>query len=158
MAVAHSARSISWSQVTAFRLQRHHLLKSATSDPVTICGDVCGVQAQLMSAAHLALWTRAPQLSRQEIDSALWKRRVLVKTSVMRQTLHLLPAADYHVYISALKASRLAAVLRIMARIGAGEKEVNHINSVLMDVIGEEPVPQRALVEKSGSAGRFARR
>lgn len=148
MAVATKGRSISWSQVAAFRLLRHHLLKNATSDPVTICGDVCGVQAQLMSAAHLALWARAPQLSRQEIEFALWKRRILVKTSVMRQTLHLLPAADYSLYISALKASRLAALLRIMARIGVGEKEVNHINSVLMDVIGEEPVPQRELVEK----------
>lgn len=101
-----------------------------------------------MSAARLAFWARSAEISPGEIDSALWKRRKLVKTSVMRQTLHLVPATDYPFYISALKASRTAAVMGIMARIGVGEKEVNHINAVLMDVIGQGPVPQRELTEK----------
>src|SRR5215470_5320190 len=78
-------------EVQAFRLRRHHLLDQVAADPVTICGDICGVQAQVMSAAQLQFWARNHAITPAMVNEALWQRRSLVKTSLMRQTLHLIP-------------------------------------------------------------------
>src|SRR5712691_4879996 len=87
--------------IARFRLRRHHLLDERPDDAVTICRDMCGVQAQVMSAAYLQLWTRNHAITRAEIESALWKSRTLIKTSLMRQTLHLIPADEFTLYIAA---------------------------------------------------------
>src|SRR4029077_16056255 len=50
--------------IARFRLWRHHLLDDPPQDAVTICRDMCGVQAQVMSAAYLQLWTRNHAITR----------------------------------------------------------------------------------------------
>jgi hypothetical protein len=56
--------TLNWSQVSAWRLSQHYLLQRAKRhellDVVTRTG---GIQAQLMSAAELALWARVEDLS-----------------------------------------------------------------------------------------------
>ena len=101
-----------------------------------------------MGSAELALWARAKALARQSVRSALWERRSLVKTSAMRQTLHLLPASEYHLFITALKQSRMEALLRIMARIDVGQKEMAAMTAALMKILGDDPVPQGELAEQ----------
>lgn len=133
--------------VAAFRLRRHYLAGRSPADPAAICSDVCGVQAQVMGFARMALWVRAENLTRQEMDCMLWERRTLVKTSAMRQTLHLLPADDYHIYITALKRSRMTALMRIMARLGITPRDVEAMNAALLDILNDAPIPQRALAE-----------
>src|SRR5438045_831057 len=112
-----------WSQVAAFRLARHHLLERSAADVEKVCRDLCGIQAQVMSSAELAYWTRTAGSASDTVHSSLWERRTLVRTSCMRQTLHLLPATDFSIYINALKRSRLAALLRGMARFGMTAKD-----------------------------------
>src|ERR1700693_5529530 len=96
--------------IARFRLRRHHLLDDPARDAVTICRDMCGVQAQVMSAAYLQLWTRNHAITRAEIENALWKSRTLVKSSLMRQTLHLIPTDEFLLYVSALRLTRFAPV------------------------------------------------
>jgi len=66
----------------------------------------------------------------------------------MRQTLHLVPATEYPTYIAALRQSRMRAVMNIMARIDAGQKDVEGMTTALMKVLGDDPVPQRELAEQ----------
>ena len=66
-------------QVCCFRLTRHHFLDRRPSDLIAICADVCGIQAQLSSAAELALWARNQELTHADIQSALWKGKTLVR-------------------------------------------------------------------------------
>jgi hypothetical protein len=141
-------KSFSWTHLAAFRLRRHHLSRRESLNPAVIAHDICGVQAQVMGCAQLALWARAPKLSKQAVNDAIWEKRSLVKTSAMRQTLHLLSATDYHLYITALKASRMAAVMRIVARVDITPAEVDFVNAALLDVLGDEPVAQRVLAEQ----------
>src|SRR5712671_2321536 len=108
--------SIPAGAIARFRLRRHHLLDETPADAVTISRDMCGVQAQVMSAAYLQLWTRNHAITREAVESALWKTRTLVKTSLMRQTLHLVPSDEFSLYIAAHKSARAKAVLSIMAR------------------------------------------
>ena len=113
---------ITRSQVSAFRLARHHLAGGNPADLATLCQDVCGIQSQVTSAAHMSLWARAHNLTRAEINSALWESRTLVKTNCMRGTLHYLAAKDFAIYISALKTSRTRRALAFMATYGVTEK------------------------------------
>jgi hypothetical protein len=64
---------------------------------------VGGVQAQVMSAAELAIWARSEGLSLSQVQESLWARRELVKTWCMRGTLHLLSAADWPLWSAALR-------------------------------------------------------
>jgi hypothetical protein len=90
---------LTWDQVAAFRLSRHHLLKRARVRALaSVAGDIAGVQAQLISAAQTALWSRIQDLQIAHVEAAM-KRRVLVKAACMRQTLFLVPAADLAVFV-----------------------------------------------------------
>lgn len=132
-------------QIASFRLRRHHLWDEPPADAVTICRDVCGVQAQVMSAARLQLWTRNHALTRAEIEAALWKTRALVKTSLMRQTLHFIPTNEFLLYIAALKPSRVAAVLRIMARFGITREEADALSILILEVLSSGPLDRAAI-------------
>src|SRR5712671_4721887 len=114
---AESTEGLSFTaaQIHAFRLQRHHLLDRTAKDLVTICRDVCGVQAQIMSAAQLQLWARNPAITPAMVNDALWQKRSLVKTTLMRQTLHLVPSDEFPLYVAAQRKTRVRAVLRVMA-------------------------------------------
>jgi uncharacterized protein YcaQ len=147
MNIAAQPRRLRWSQVAAFRLARHHLVDRSAADLVGICRDVCGIQAQVMSSAAMACWARMIGITADAIHSALWKRRTLVKTSCMRQTLHLLPSADFPIYITALKRSRRAALLRGMARFGMTATDLNGLNALVMESLQPGPMSQRDLTE-----------
>lgn len=53
------AAELSWPQVHAFRLQRHHLMQRAPKkDLARVVADIGGAQAQVMSAAELQIAVR----------------------------------------------------------------------------------------------------
>lgn len=144
----NSSRSnlvVSPAQVAAFRLQRHHLRDFSSVDAVSICSDICGVQAQMMQAAYLQFWTRNHDLTRRHIEDALWNRHVLVKTSLMRQTIHIIPTTEFPVYISALKASRVAQALRVMARFKIGPDEGHFLTGLILEALSGGPLGRAAI-------------
>jgi hypothetical protein len=154
-----SVRNRSTEEVSGFRLRRHHLLDQPPANPVAICRDVCGVQAQVMSAAYLQLWARNHALRRGEIENTLWKERALVKTSLMRQTLHFIPTDEFPLYISALRSSRRAGVLRVMARCGISEEDADAMTPVILRTLGNGPCKRAEIVAalrpKANKAVRF---
>lgn len=129
-------------QIHAFRLRRHHLLDQSAKDLVTICRDVCGVQAQIMSAAQLQLWARNHAITPEMVNDALWKTRSLVKTSLMRQTLHLVPADEFPLYIAAHKRARAKAVLSVMARLKITRDEADGLSALIMETLKAGPAPR----------------
>jgi hypothetical protein len=132
-------------QIHAFRLRRHHLLDQSAKDLITICRDVCGVQAQIMSAAQLQLWARNHAITPATVNDALWKTRSLVKTSLMRQTLHLVPADEFPLYIAAHKGARAKAVLSIMARCKITRDEADALSALILEELKNGPVPRAAI-------------
>jgi uncharacterized protein YcaQ len=132
-------------QIHAFRLRRHHLLDQSAKDLVTICRDMCGVQAQIMSAAQLQLWARNHVITPAAVNDALWKTRSLVKTSLMRQTLHLIPADEFPLYIAAHKSARAKAVLSIMARCKITRDEADALSALILEELKAGPAPRAAI-------------
>ncbi len=98
------AAELSWSEVHAFRLRRHHLTARAPrKDLASVVGEIGGVQAQVMSAAELQIAVRA-DCTVTDVRAALWKDKALVKTWLMRGTLHLPRSADRPPYTPAMSA------------------------------------------------------
>jgi len=62
-----------------------------------------GVQAQVMSAAEMAIGTRVDGITAQDVQSALWRDHSLIKTWAMRAALHLIPAKELPLYVAARK-------------------------------------------------------
>jgi uncharacterized protein YcaQ len=135
--------------VAAFRLARHQLTGRSRAPIEAICTAVCGVQAQVMSSAELELWTRNHAVRREDVAQALWTRRSVVKTSAMRQTLHLLSAQDFPVFIAALKRSRMAACARVMARLKVSPAEAADMQDTVLAALSDGPMTQQALVKRA---------
>jgi uncharacterized protein YcaQ len=163
-------RAIRGDQVAAFRVARHHLGSAGSErirppDPgasrrprpanpslVDVCGDICGVQAQVMSAAEQQLWTRRQQSTRVEIQAALWEARALVKTTCMRRTLHLLAAEDFPLYMTALKSSSMETMYSHLARLGGGPKHAATMIATVMEALADGPQTQQELIARAKRA------
>ncbi len=85
---------LKWDQLNAWRLLQQGLApRLGRRDLLKAVSRTCGLQAQVMSAAELAVWARVDGLQRRDVQSALWQKRTLVKTWAMRAALHLITAA-----------------------------------------------------------------
>lgn len=95
---------ISRAQVSAFRLLKNHLEPQARrGDLERVVSDACCIQAQVMSFAELAIWSRVQHVNQTDVKEAIWKHHKLVKTWLMRGTLHLVTSSDFPLYVSALR-------------------------------------------------------
>ncbi|HEY1913035.1 MAG TPA: winged helix DNA-binding domain-containing protein [Vicinamibacterales bacterium] len=111
-----------------------------------ICRATGGIQAQVMSAAEMSIWTRRRETTRAEVGAALFERREIVKTSAMRLTLHLIPAADLAMVISALRPASMAVVERWQARVGARPDHARAVVDTIMDGLRDGPRTQQELI------------
>ena len=100
--MAQAATQLTWPGVLAWRLRRQCLDRRASRDEVLgVIAKICGLHAQVMSAAELTLWARVEDLEPGMVGEALWEHRSLVKTWAMRGTLHLLPADELPTWVAA---------------------------------------------------------
>ncbi len=94
---------LTWPQVLAWRMRRHHLIERAPQkEMLDVTARIGGLHAQVMSSAELTLHARVEGLEREEVSQALWEDRSLVKLWAMRGTLHVLPAAELDTWLGAL--------------------------------------------------------
>jgi len=118
------AVNLSKAQVNSWRLTRHHLAKRTRRGQIEkVVSDLCGVQAQVLSYAALAVWARVEGIAIQDVRDALWKHRSVVKTWCMRGTLHLISASDLPVYVAARKTTSVVKRDWLSPEIGVQERE-----------------------------------
>jgi uncharacterized protein YcaQ len=145
------APPISAEQVAAFRLARHHLAAKANASQLArVAGDMAGVQAQVMSAAQMSLWTRTRGLRADDVERALWHDRTLAKVWCMRGSLHLIPSRDFAVFVRGC-ARREARSADWLARAGIPSGPVDKIVQAIADAL-DQPLTRGELVGRlSGS-------
>jgi hypothetical protein len=117
-------------QVNAWRLARHHLTdRAARGKMAAVVSDVCGIQAQVLSAAELAVRARVEGVRQQDVRDALWKDHTLLKTWCMRGSVHVIARSDLPLYVAALK-TRLAESTRWLQKDGrATQQEIEAITN-----------------------------
>jgi hypothetical protein len=97
---------VGWDEVRARRLARSFLSDRASGEQlVEVVSAVCGVQAQLQTAAGLQLGARVDGVTQADIREAVWERRALVKAWTIRGTLHLHPARELALWHAARRAA-----------------------------------------------------
>jgi hypothetical protein len=132
-------------QVSAFRLMRHHLTGKRDANLVKVAGDVCGVQAQVINSAYTFFWSRMKDISKNEISSALYENRWLVRTMLMRQTVHIILSGDFFIYLNAVKNRNIDAMMRIMSPFGIKQKDVDKLNLRIVDALADGPLSKSEL-------------
>jgi hypothetical protein len=151
-----AAVEVSWPQVHAFRLERHHLLERAPKRQLArVAGEICGAQAQVMSAAELQLAARAT-CSVGDVRRALWTDRTLVKTWLMRGTLHLMPAADLPLFTAALSTKWMGPRPSWLKWFHMDQAEWDELAESIGRVLGSEPMTRDEVVTRL-SKGRSKR-
>ncbi len=144
---------LTWAQVHSFRLERHHLtLRAPKKNLSQVVGEIAGVQAQLMSAAELQVVVRV-DCRTSDVRDALWKDRTLVKTWLMRGTLHLIPAADLGLYTSALRTSWSKTRASWLKFFNLSEAELADVIAALGEALDDHPQTREELIARVG-AGR----
>ena len=149
---------LSWRQAIAWRMGRHHLDRRVpSSQTLAVASRLCGVHAQLLSSAELALWARVEGLEPGAVGAALWDERTLVKTWAMRGTLHLLPAADYPVWQAALSTYQHYLKPAWFKAFGVTRQELETLLAAVGEALGGgEPLTREelagAVTRSTGSA------
>lgn len=146
---------ITWSEVCARRLARHGLAESVSlKQMVEQVRLMCGVHAQIMSAAELSISVRVAGVDPATIRQALWEDHTLVKTYGPRGTVHLLPMQDLPMWMGALSAvSPLHKPTAKDALLTADqtEKVIEAIGQSLLDAELTIDELTEAVVERAGS-------
>jgi len=130
-----------WAEARERRLARSHLVTPAPkSRLVDVVRDVCGLQAQLLSAAELALSARVAGLTQHSIREALWApgKRTLVRSWTVRGTIHVIPAADLHLWMAALGTRRYWESREWLERQHLTAKEAIAIFDAVVNAVGTE--------------------
>lgn len=139
-------KSLKWDQVNAWRLSQHRLSNRLNGkkflDALTYTG---GVQAQVMSAAELALGVRVNGLNPEYIQSALWQDRTLIKTWAMRATLHLVSARDLPIYVAARSLDEPANWVGYFEYYGMTEVQLETYLAKAPDVLTDTPMTREQL-------------
>jgi hypothetical protein len=147
--------NLSWGQVSAWRLARHHLLRRARREElVEVASDVGGIQAQVMSSAELALAARIDGLEASDVQDALWRDRKLVKVWAMRGTLHLLAAGDLPVVAAARSTLGYYTRASWLKYTGLTRDEFDAMNEGVRTTLSDEGMTREqlgeALAERTG--------
>src|SRR5262249_19318305 len=96
---------MSWPEVCARRLERHALSAPAQdARPADVVSAICGVHAQVFSAAELSIGLRVAGMTRTNVQEGVWTEHSLIKTFGPRGTVHLLSAADLPMWTGARSA------------------------------------------------------
>ncbi len=134
-------KSLTWNQVNAWRLSQHclsaRLERHNFVDAVTRTG---GIQSQVLSAAELAIGARVHDLSRADIQKALWQDHTLIKTWAMRGTLHLLPTSELPLYVAAREHYDNRKWSEYFAYFGIPAEQYDAFVAAVPQVLGTEPM------------------
>jgi hypothetical protein len=135
--------SFTWDQVTAWRLAQHGLAPRVGFQEAM--RRMIGVQAQVMSAAELALWARVDGLRPAEVQAALWQDRTLVKTWAMRGTLFLFAAEDLPLVVAARNATASRYWVKHFESYGIFEPEYQALLAAVSQVLDDKPMTREQL-------------
>jgi len=143
--------SLSMETLTRLYLTKHHLLtKAKKKDLLKVVDHVCGLHAQAATTPYLSLWSRVEDFEDAMLDDALYRDRSLVKTWVMRGTLHVIPSVDLPIYNRALKRMWFEHHGRFMHAPDwpSIDERRNIIYPKILEALAREPLKRKDLNDK----------
>jgi hypothetical protein len=113
-------RALSIRGLNRATLARQLLLERASLSVPRAIERLCALQAQWTTSPYVALWSRVRDFRRSALTRAL-ERRLVVRSTLMRSTLHLVSAEDYLVLAGLWRAWQRERFARGGGDVGAAE-------------------------------------
>ncbi|WP_433335647.1 winged helix DNA-binding domain-containing protein [Spirillospora sp. CA-294931] len=148
--------SVTWEQGLAWRMRRQFIDPVGDVSAVEVVRRLAGVQAQVGSAAALAIALRQTSPGDGDVARALLDERTLVKTWAMRGTLHLLPADEAAAYLALCGTIRSWEKPSWQKAFGASPDDLEAIAAVVGSALGDGAALTReelaaAIMDETGS-------
>lgn len=152
-------KSYTWEAACQRRLARQHLLAPAQPAHLAVTVRAAGgIQAQILSAAELAIGARVANVTRRDVRAALWDHHSLVKTYGPRATLHLLPADELPLWMAALRAAETLSGTPWYSRAGLTPSQANALLTAIGEALDGCSLTRKELAEKvTHRVGEWAR-
>ena len=145
----HSDVTVSWEQTRAFRMQRMHLVEPLGARSLRkVAKNLGGVQAQVHSAAELQFAARIDGLAPGAVERAIYKNRTLVKTWMMRGTIHYLDADDLAVWVAASATRRTWNKPYWQKAFGITGEDVENALTTIDSIVGSEPLTRAEIADE----------
>jgi hypothetical protein len=126
-------RRLTLRELNRATLERQWLLERHRATPAEAIGALAGLQAQYANSPYVAQWSRVRDFAIADLEAALEDRSV-VKATVMRTTLHLVAATDYHALDAAVAEARMVNWAPTAQRAGL---DATALNRALLDYCRE---------------------
>lgn len=140
--------TLQWHQVHAWRLSQHGLSpRFSSQDFMQAVTRTAGIQAQVMSAAELAVCTRVEGLSPYDVQAAIFQDHTLVRTWAMRGTLHFLAARELPLYIAARDWQHTASWSAYFAEFGLSRAQQEAFLLAVPHVLEQGPLTRLQLAD-----------
>ena len=146
---------ITWGQVFAWRMRRQYLDPRTEGPASEIVGRLCGVQAQVWSAAATAVAVRQAAPDRAGVDRA-FADRSLMKTWAMRGTLHLLKPRDAGAYLSLMETTGFWLKPSWQRVSGVTPRQIDELTDRVAEVLDGAVLTRDQLVRRVVADKRFA--
>lgn len=114
---------------------------------------MAGVQAQDQFAARLSFRSRSRRLSAAEIDRARTEERSLLRTWVMRKTIHMIPTDDAGWMLPLFEPLMERWSRRRLEQLGMSARDVERALRVIAGALDDGPITRSAAAELVGEAG-----
>jgi hypothetical protein len=136
-----------WPQVLAWRMRRHLLDPVDQVEAPDIVRRLCGVQAQVPSAAALAIAVRQAGPVPDAVDQALRDGR-LMRTWAMRGTLHLLTPDEAGAYLALVGAGRSWERGSWQRAFGVSPAEMATLTEAVAEILDAQVLSRQELVSQ----------
>jgi hypothetical protein len=142
-------RRLADDDVLRLRMAAQHLHRPRRRPAVDLVRHLTGVQAQVLSAAGLALRARTGGLTSNRVDQARLIDRSIVLTWAMRGTLHLVCAEDYGWLVPLVTEPRTANAHRRLEHEGVPRGQHDKAVRLVGKILGQEgPLTRREIAEE----------
>ncbi len=152
---------VSLENAANFTLSRHYLIEKAPrNNTIDVVGGILGLNAQGALNFQLSLWNRVADLDPGQIQNAMYNDRGLVRTWLMRNTVHIIPALKLPLFRKALERSLMTEWNRWTVKTGSKESPSSWepLYPRLLGILKDGPLTVNQMMEKMGWSGTDARR
>ena len=143
-----------------FTLDRHHLIERAPREKaIEVVDNVLGLNAQGALNFQISLWNRVDDLDTDFIPSSLFEDRSLVRSWLMRDTVHIIPSKRFPLFRRALEPGLMTEWNRWTVKTGRKEAPDSWepLYHMVLDALEERPLTLTQILDKSGWTNQDAR-
>ncbi|MCI2419488.1 winged helix DNA-binding domain-containing protein [Saccharopolyspora sp. K220] len=145
---------ITWDQVFAWRLRRQFVALRRDVSAGEVASRLCGIQAQVASAAEMAVGIRQAKPKTDGVRRGL-SRHLLIKTWGMRGTLHVFHSSEVGAYLSLMASARTWEKPSWQRAFGASPKEIAELAEAVSSILDGSVLTRDELVAEIVVDKRF---